>query len=43
MNKTMTLNKYLSSSLNLTIILLKNNFVWIKRNNTTILLRTKML
>lgn len=39
----MTLNKYLSSSLNLTIILLKNNFVWIKRNNTTILLRTKIL
>lgn len=39
----MTLNKYLSSSLNLTIILLKNNFVQIKRNNTTILLRTKML
>ncbi len=39
----MTLNKYLSSNLNLTIILLKNNFVQIKRNNTTILLRIKIL
>lgn len=39
----MTLNKYLSSNLNLTIILLKNNFVQIKRNNTTILLGTKIL